>query len=154
MMAWLVFLRRWKWSVGIVAVLCLSIAYAASNTAPKVGPVIVIDKSRAGERCVEDTAFMRKNHMKLLLHQRDETMYKGVRTEKHSLKNCINCHASSKDSRVIGSNEHFCQGCHTYAAIQLDCWECHANKAKPAQVAATLPTAAASDAPSVGQEKK
>ena len=149
-MAWLVSLRRWKWSVGIVAVLCLSIAYAASSTAPKVGPVIVIDKNRAGERCVEDTDFMRKNHMQVLLHQRDDTMYNGVRTEKHSLKNCINCHASSKDNRVIGSNEHFCQGCHTYSAVSLDCWECHTTKAKPAQAAVTtLPVPA-----SVAGEKK
>lgn len=149
-MAWLVSLRRWKWSVGIVTVLFLSIAYAASSTAPKVGPVIVIDKTRAGERCVEDTDFMRKNHMQVLLHQRDDTMYNGVRTEKHSLKNCINCHASSKDNRVIGSNEHFCQSCHTYSAVSLDCWECHATKAKPAQAAVTpLPVPA-----SVAGEKK
>jgi len=137
----------------MVAVLCLSIAYAASSTAPqspKAGPTIVIDKARAGERCVEDTNFMRKNHMKLLLHQRDETMHKGIRTEKHSLKKCVSCHASAKDDRVVGSDEHFCQSCHTYAAVKLDCWECHATKAKPAQAAASaLPAAAA-----VGGDKK
>jgi hypothetical protein len=144
--------RMWKWTVGIFAVLCLSIAYAASGTAPKSGPTIVIDKARAGEHCVEDTAFMRKNHMKLLMHQRDETMHKGIRTEKHSLKKCVSCHASTKDDRVVGSNEHFCQSCHTYAAVSLDCWECHATKAKPAQaaVATTLPAATVS----VGGEKK
>jgi len=142
--------RMWKWTTGMVAVLCLSIAYAASGTAPKAGPTIVIDKARAGERCVEDTTFMRKNHMKLLMHQRDETMHKGIRTEKHSLKKCVSCHASAKDDRVVGSDEHFCQSCHTYAAVKLDCWECHATKAKPAQAAAatTLPAAA------VGGEKK
>jgi len=137
----------------MVAVLCLSIAYAASSTAPqspKAGPTIVIDKVRAGERCVEDTAFMRKNHMKLLMHQRDETMHKGIRTEQHSLKKCVSCHASAKDDRVVGSDEHFCQSCHTYAAVKLDCWECHATKAKPAQAAASaLPAAAA-----VGGDKK
>lgn len=134
----------------MVAVLCLGIAYAASGTAPKAGPTIVIDKARAGERCVEDTAFMRKNHMKLLMHQRDETMHKGIRTEKHSLKKCVSCHASAKDDRVVGSDEHFCQSCHTYAAVKLDCWECHATKATPAQAGATaLPAAAA-----VGGDKK
>lgn len=144
--------RMWKWTVGILAVLCLSIAYAASGTATKAGPTIIIDKARAGDRCVEDTAFMRKNHMNLLKHQRDETMHKGIRTEKHSLKNCISCHASTKDDRVVGSNEHFCQSCHTYAAVKMDCWECHATKAKPAQaaVADKLPAAAAS----LGGDKK
>lgn len=154
-MSWLVSHPKWKWAVGIIAVLCLSIAYAASNVAPKVGPTIVIDKARSGDHCVEDTAFMRKNHMKLLLHQRDETVHKGIRTTKYSLKNCINCHASTKDDRVIGSDAHFCQGCHTYAAVQLDCWECHANKAKP-QVAsvATLPIPAPAIVPSVEEKNK
>ena len=151
-MSWLVSHLKWKWAVGILAVLCLSIAYAASSVAPQVGPKIVIDKAKSGESCVEDTAYMRSNHMKLLLHQRDETMHKGIRTEKHSLKNCVNCHASSKDNRVVGTDEHFCQGCHTYAAVKLDCWECHTTKAKPAAVAATLP-ASAKEA-SVGGERK
>lgn len=144
MMAWLASHRMWKWTVGIIAVLCLSIAYAASSSAPSVGPKIVIDKTRSGDHCVEDTAFMRKNHMKLLLHQRDETMHKGIRDTKYSLKKCISCHASSKDNRVIGDDEHFCQGCHTYAAVTLDCWECHANKARsaPAAIATTLPAPA------------
>ncbi len=149
MMGWLASKRMGKWAASIFAVLCLSIgAYAASGAAEKPGPTIIIDKSRAGDRCVEDTAFMRKNHMKLLLHQRDETMHKGIRTEKYSLKNCINCHASTKDNSVIGSDEHFCQSCHTYAAVKLDCWECHATKLKSVASATPAPTA------SVGDEKK
>ena len=153
-MAWLASnKRKWKWAASIVTVLCLSIgAYAASEPAKPAGPTIVIDKNRAGDKCVEDTAFMRKNHMKLLLHQRDETVHKGIRTEKHSLKNCVNCHASTKDERVVGTDEHFCQGCHTYAAVKMDCWECHTTKAKAGAVAATLP-APASKA-SVGGKNK
>lgn len=148
-MAWLVSKRMGKWVASLFAVLCLSIgAYAASGAASISGPTIIIDKSRAGDRCVEDTAFMRKNHMKLLLHQRDETVHKGIRTAKYSLKNCINCHASTKDNSVIGSDDHFCQGCHTYAAVKLDCWECHATKPKSVASATPAPTA------SVGGEKK
>ena len=153
MMGWLASKRMWKWAASLFAVLCLSIgAYAASGVAAKPGPTIIIDKSRAGDRCVEDTAYMRKNHMKLLLHQRDETMHKGIRTTKYSLKNCINCHASTKDNSVIGSDDHFCQSCHTYAAVSLDCWECHASTPKSVQpaVAAALPTPIVS----VGGEKK
>lgn len=145
--------RMWKWAAGILAVLLLSVgAYAASSASDKVGrtaqPEIVIDRSKSGDKCVEETSFMRKNHMKLLMHQRDDTMHKGIRTEKHSLQNCINCHASTKNNSVLGSNENFCQGCHTYAAVSLDCWECHASKPKQAQpatapaVAATMPATA------------
>ena len=60
------------------------------------------------------------------------------------MKMQVICHASAKDERVVGSDEHFCQSCHTYAAVSLDCWECHATKAKPAQAATA----------SVGGEKK
>lgn len=144
--------RVWKWAAGILAVLLLSFgAYAAVSAAEKASrtaqPAIVIDKSKSGDKCVEETSFMRKNHMKLLMHQRDETMHKGIRTEKHSLKNCIACHASTKDNNVLGSDQHFCQGCHTYAAVNLDCWECHTSKAKQAQPSKTPDVAANAPAP-------
>lgn len=152
MMAWLASHRMWKWTVGIIAVLCLSIAYAASSSAPSVGPKIVIDQSRAGEHCVEDEGFMRKNHMKLLMHHRDETMHKGIRTTKYSLPNCISCHASTKDNRVTGSDEHFCQSCHTYAAVSLDCWECHTDKMTP-KAQATTAAPLVSTTPVAGEKK-
>ncbi|MEK6663438.1 MAG: hypothetical protein AABY73_06185 [Pseudomonadota bacterium] len=146
--------RMWKWAAGILAVLLLSVgAYAATSTADKVvrtaKPEIVIDRSKSGDKCVEETSFMRKNHMKLLTHQRDETMHKGIRTEKHSLQNCINCHASTKNNSVLGSNENFCQGCHTYAAVSLDCWECHASKPKQAKPATAPAVAASVSAPAI-----
>ena len=139
--------RMWKWAAGTLVVLLLSVgAYAASNAADKLGrtakPEIVIDRSKSGDKCVEETSYMRKNHMKLLMHQRDETMHKGIRTKEHSLQNCIACHASTKDNNVLGSNEHFCQGCHTYAAVKLDCWECHASKPKQTAIKSTEPSTA------------
>jgi hypothetical protein len=96
---------------------------AATGRVPKP----TIEKGK-GDKCVEDTEFMRKNHMALLKHQRDETVRSGVRTRQHSLNGCIECHASQKNGRVTGSNENFCQGCHSYAAVQLDCFECHSSK--------------------------
>lgn len=81
-----------------------------------------------GERCVEDTDFMRRNHMVLLKHHRDETMRRGIRTTKHSLKGCVECHASSKTGSVAASKEDFCMACHTYTGVKLDCWDCHASK--------------------------
>ena len=83
-----------------------------------------------GGQCVEDPKLMRKIHMNLLKHQRDETMHKGIRGQKHSLADCVECHASIKTNSVLGSNEAFCQGCHTYAAVKLDCFECHTSKRK------------------------
>ena len=85
-----------------------------------------------GDKCVRDTEFMRRNHMVMLKHQRDDTMRRGIRTTQFSLKNCIDCHASPKNNSVIGNNDNFCQGCHSYVAVKLDCFECHSSKPKDA----------------------
>ena len=89
-----------------------------------------------GKGCVEDTPFMRRNHMELLKHQRDRTVHDGIRTIQHSLANCITCHAGKKTGRVTGSDG-FCQSCHSYAGVVLDCFECHADKPKAAMVKVT-----------------
>ncbi len=84
-----------------------------------------------GEQCVEDTADMRRNHMKYLQHHRDEAMHQGIRTEKHSLKACLECHAPVEGNMAAGGKEaegHFCVNCHVYAGVTLDCFECHATK--------------------------
>ena len=93
-------------------------------------PVVPKAKAKANEEfgCVEPLEVMRKNHMQFILHQRDETMYKGIRTSKHSLAECINCHvAPEQDGSYAryGDDKHFCSTCHTYAAVNIDCFGCH-----------------------------
>lgn len=92
-----------------------------------------------GDKCVQDTEFMRRNHMVMLKHQRDDTMRKGLRTTQFSLKGCVDCHASPKNNSVIGTNDNFCQGCHSYVAVKLDCFECHSSKPKAASTATHNP---------------
>ena len=105
----------------ILLILAGLAAVAASPQASAAPPVIKIEKPG---QCVEPTAVMRRDHMKLILHQRDQTMQRGIRTSKHSLKNCIDCHASAKTNSVLGKDG-FCESCHAYAAVQMDCFECH-----------------------------
>ena len=79
--------------------------------------------------CVEPTDDMRANHMEYILHQRDETMHEGIRTSRHSLVECINCHVSdAPDAPRVSSEEHFCNSCHSYAAVKIDCFQCHADR--------------------------
>jgi hypothetical protein len=75
---------------------------------------------------------MRRNHMALIRHQRDLTVREGIRTTRHSLANCVDCHADPKTGRATGSAEAFCDGCHRYAAVTLDCFECHSDRARTA----------------------
>jgi hypothetical protein len=79
--------------------------------------------------CVEPTEEMRKNHMEYLLHQRDETVHEGIRTKQYSLTACINCHVSdAPDAPQVDDEKHFCNSCHTFAAVNIDCFQCHADR--------------------------
>jgi hypothetical protein len=81
-------------------------------------------------KCVEPVEDMRKNHMEYILHQRDETMYQGIRTSRHSLKQCISCHAVKDDNGEyvhVDDSRHFCVTCHEYASVKIDCFQCHAD---------------------------
>lgn len=113
---------------GLGILVALSPLASASGGATGV-PKPVIQKAK-GDQCVEDTDFMRKNHMKVLNHQRDKTVHDGVRTKQHSLKNCIECHATpdATGQRSVLGKDNFCQSCHTYAAVQIDCFQCHSSK--------------------------
>jgi hypothetical protein len=106
-----------------------------------------------GDKCVSDTNDMRRNHMKMLKHQRDDTMRKGIRTTQHSLKNCIECHVNPKTNSVASSKDDFCMGCHTYAAVKLDCFECHSSKPK-ATAGDVPPITAPAAQPEAGKDKQ
>ncbi|HUX91814.1 MAG TPA: hypothetical protein VMV48_14105 [Gallionellaceae bacterium] len=117
-----------KIGIRLTAIL-FSVFIATAVCAADKPQVPQLDVGKGGQ-CVEDPKLMRKIHMNLLKHQRDETMHKGIRGQKYSLADCVECHASNKTNSVLGSNEAFCQGCHTYAAVKLDCFECHTSKRK------------------------
>lgn len=99
-----------------------------SNSAIADVPKPSIPDAVKGEQCVEDTDFMRKNHMDILNHQRDDTMRRGIRTKKHSLKECFTCHVvKGADNKpvTVKDPKHFCRECHDYAAVKVDCFQCH-----------------------------
>jgi hypothetical protein len=105
-----------------------AIAWAGGNSLLPVVPEAQ-DRYSATQGCVEPTADMRRNHMEYILHQRDETMHRGIRTKQYSLEECINCHVSdAPDAPRYSSEEHFCNSCHSYAAVRIDCFQCHADR--------------------------
>jgi hypothetical protein len=121
-------LASWLKSIALGALVALSPLASAEGGASGV-PQPVIQKG-LGEKCVEDTEYMRRNHMEVLEHHRDRTVHEGIRTKQHSLKNCIECHATpdATGQRTVLGKDHFCQSCHTYAAVKIDCFECHSSK--------------------------
>ena len=82
-------------------------------------------------KCIQPEDEMRRNHMNYILHERDETMHEGVRNEPGSLAACIDCHVEPNENGEIAgtdTDEHFCTSCHTYASVQIDCFQCHADR--------------------------
>lgn len=104
----------------------VGLSFACWAIADQSGPVIPKGK---GEQCVADTAFMRRNHMDLLIHQRDETVIEGIRQKPFSLVECVDCHAGKgADGQAlrVDAEGQFCQSCHAYVAVKIDCFSCHA----------------------------
>jgi hypothetical protein len=121
---------------GLLALLALAILWvpALVRAGDSLLPIVPEAQRRVSEAqgCVEPTADMRRNHMKYILHQRDETVHEGIRTKQFSLEQCIDCHVSSApDAPRVSSEQHFCNSCHTYAAVNIDCFECHADRPLP-----------------------
>ena len=85
------------------------------------------------ESCVAPTQEMRRNHMKMVKHQRDITVHQGIRKTDDSLAGCIDCHVNYDDNGhavPVNAPEQFCAGCHEYVAASLDCFSCHATVPK------------------------
>lgn len=94
-------------------------------------PQPVIEPARPGTKCIADPATMRREHPAMLLHQRDLTVHGGIRGAKASLKACIACHASPTTGSVAQSETNFCISCHSYTAVRIDCFGCHATRPPP-----------------------
>ena len=116
--------------VRLLLLLAVSLAPTfsqAEGPVPARTPVPSISIENPG-KCVAPAEEMRRNHMEMLKHQRDRTMHQGIRGEPVTLNGCIECHASKKTGSVLGEGN-FCQSCHAYAAVKLDCFDCHQPKA-------------------------
>ncbi|HEY9162958.1 MAG TPA: hypothetical protein VIN57_00005, partial [Magnetovibrio sp.] len=100
-------------------------------------------KAFKGTECVEPVDSMRRNHMTFLMHQRDETLREGIRGNKYSLNQCIECHAVTSPDVAGGkvrTLKPFCSECHSYAAVSIDCFQCHTGAAAPeGAMSSTMP---------------
>ena len=101
---------------------------SGSVVADGVPRPVLVDAAR-GEACVEPTPIIRRDHMKFLMHQRDDTVRLGIRGARHSLVGCIDCHAAKDEVGQwvrIDAHGQFCESCHSYVSVEIDCFECHA----------------------------
>ena len=115
---------------GLAVATALFIPVIVYSHADTPHPIKGHSKADMMENCVEPTVTMQKEHFKFLYHQRDKTVIDGIRTKKHSLANCIDCHVSYDDNGKalpVNSEGQFCQACHVQTAVNIDCFSCHAS---------------------------
>ncbi len=117
-------------SARIATAVLVSALLAAVAVAGERGGAAPQVAAAQGERCVAPTDEMRRNHMQYLLHQRDRTVHEGFREPRFSLKQCVECHAGRASGSVLGKDG-FCASCHAYAAVKIDCFECHTPLRQP-----------------------
>jgi len=121
------FLRQFAVLVyALIGLTLLSTSALAETPFPTV-----IEPSDESLKCIQPEDEMRRNHMNYILHERDETMYEGIRNQSSSLAGCIDCHVEPNEQGEIAgidSKEHFCNACHQYASVQIDCFQCHADR--------------------------
>ncbi|WP_462322339.1 hypothetical protein [Halochromatium sp.] len=76
---------------------------------------------------------MRRNHFELIRHQRDQTVYGGIRGSDHGISGCVSCHVGYDETGSpieIDAKGQFCRACHDYAAVEMNCFDCHATVPK------------------------
>jgi hypothetical protein len=123
-----VILRVLRLLLAMLAFAGLAAAARAEGRVPL--PQLAVDKSTA---CVAPPEVMRRTHMEMLKHRRDRTVHQGVRGGDESLTRCLECHASKTTGAAIGAPDAFCQSCHDYVGVKLDCFDCH--QGRPGAVA-------------------
>jgi hypothetical protein len=125
---------------GVLSVLLIVAGlFASPAMSGEIGPVV---PKATGEPHPEGNLFMRVNHMKLMVHDRDLTMHDGDRQISYSLKACVECHAvNGEDAQPVSveNDKHFCRVCHDYAAVKIDCFECHNSKPETSSSAMLKP---------------
>ena len=107
-----------------VGLLLFPVLYNAGKAA-RAPELLLTEKAKEANQCVEPKSTMTREHMKMLDEWRQSVVrdneryytsstgkvyYKGLQTT------CMDCHSNKSK---------FCDSCHTYMGVAPKCWECH-----------------------------
>ena len=118
----------------VIFATCMSvITVFASDNSVKIPP----PKGKFSEEtiCVEPVEVMRIKHFDFILDHRDETVIRGIRTKQYSFTGCIDCHITTNaegEFARYSEETHFCANCHQFTAVNIDCFQCHADRPEEA----------------------
>lgn len=77
------------------------------------------------KRCLEDTAYMRADHMRLLNAWRDGAVREGKRQYTTTDGKVVTVSLSGTCLKCHSNYEEFCNRCHNYAGAKPKCFSCH-----------------------------
>ena len=92
--------------------------------------VVLSEKAKAAGKCVMTKEYMTAEHMQLLdvwRHnvvrnaQREFVNTEGKAFDMSLSNTCLDCHDNKAQ---------FCDRCHTYASVDVYCWDCHIDNPK------------------------
>ena len=130
-------MRRLLLSALLLAV--ATVGFATRGAADDWTPRPVIPKAQ-GERCVEPTEVMRKWHNEIV---RPADGSSAPRTlPHHDIAGCVSCHAERDKNGAyvpVNAEGQFCESCHRFSAVSINCFSCHAAtpQAAPTPAAST-----------------
>lgn len=116
---------------GLALLLAMLTAPFWHGALARTGGALPAVPAAKGAHCVRPVAWMRRNHMKLLMQLRYEAVHEGIRNRQESLPGCIGCHVSKMaDGRYPSatSRKFFCNACHEYVGVRIDCFSCHSDR--------------------------
>lgn len=122
--AWRPAVQGWARTARLLLAGLILVAAPALAEVPQ--PVV----PKAQGQCLDTPQAMRRDHMEMLKHQRDDTMRLGLRPAGQGLKDCLGCHAvPGADGKpvTIADPRHFCRSCHGYVGVKPDCFQCHSS---------------------------
>ena len=125
-------------ALAVAALVLAGVVARAALAADQGVPLPALVEGK-GESCVEPVEVMRREHMDLLFAHRDETVRRGDRDRTHSLSGCVDCHSVADAAgayRPVNAPGQFCESCHAYASVRIDCFQCHATVPAGERVAA------------------
>jgi hypothetical protein len=118
---------RGKIVIGLIIGICLLLFpffYTFGKAAKAPTPELTA-KAQEAKTCIEPTAIMKTQHMKILDTWRNEVVRENNRLYTSStgkiydmsLENtCMSCHSNKTQ---------FCDQCHNYVGVTPFCWNCH-----------------------------
>lgn len=116
---------------GLALLLVMLTAPFWHGALARTGGALPAIPAAKGAHCVRPVQWMRRNHMKLLMQVRYQAVHEGIRNRRDSLPGCMSCHVSKlADGKYpsVTSGKFFCNACHEYVGVRIDCFSCHSNR--------------------------